>query len=133
VDVDEGGNAAGALAQSSVIDGFLKEKFKATAASSAAKASVLSGDEAAILAQAKALGAKRLVSGQARIESVSKDGTAFVAVCRLVLSALDVESGTILASSDRVATSIGSSEAEARSNAFRDSGKSAVKDLMSKL
>jgi hypothetical protein len=133
VDVDEGGNAVGALAQSSVIDGFLKEKFKATAASSAAKASVLSGDEAAILAQAKALGAKRLVSGQARIESVSKDGNAFVAICRLALSALDVESGTVMASSDKVATAIGSTEAEARSNAFRDSGKSAVKDLMSKL
>lgn len=132
VDVSLEGSAAGSYAQASVIDGFLREKFKATAAA-AAKAAVLSGDEAAVLAQAKALGAKRLVYGLAKLESVKKDGEAYVAVCRLSLSVLDAESGTVLTSSDKTAISVGSTEAEARSNAFRDSGKAGVKDLLSKL
>lgn len=132
-DLDEAGNAIGTLSQSSAIDGLLREKFKATAAAPAAKAAVLSDDDAAVGSQAKALGAKRLIFGTAKVESVSKDGSAFVATCRVSLKALDADTGTVLASSDKVATAVGSSEAEARSSAYREAGKLGVKDLMAKM
>ncbi len=132
LDFDEAGSAQGSLAQGAIIDGFLKEKFKATAAN-AAKAAVQGGDEAAILTQAKALGAKRLVYGSARLESVKKDGGAFVVSCRVSLSVLDVDSGTVISVSEKSVNAIGTSESEARANAYRDSGRTAAKDLMAKL
>jgi hypothetical protein len=132
LDIDENGAVQGALAQAGVLDGFLKEKFKASAAN-AAKSAVQSGDESAILAQAKALGAIRLLYGIAKIESVKKDGGSMVATCRISVSVLETASGSVLASSSKIVNSIGSTEAEARSNAFRDSGKTAIKDIISRL
>jgi len=94
---------------------------------------VLSDDPAAVQAQAKALGAKRLIYGRATAESAVKDGNAFVATCRITLNVLDADTGAVLASSDKVATAVGSTEAEARSSAYREAGKVGVKDLMAKM
>jgi hypothetical protein len=132
VDLDEAGAASGNAAQRAVLDGLVKEKFKAQALAASADA-VKAGDAAALLAAAKGVSAVRLVYGTASIQSVKKDSGSYVAACKIVLSVLDVAAGGEIASSEKSATSIGSTEAEARSNAWRDAGKAAVKDLMAKL
>ncbi len=132
VDLDESGAVAGNAAQRAVLDSLIKEKFKAQAVALDAQA-LKAGDAQTLLAGAKAASAQRLVYGTAAVSGVKKDGGAYVATCKIILSVLDIASGGVIASSEKSANAIGSTEADARAASWKAAGAAAVKDLMGKL
>jgi hypothetical protein len=133
VDTDENGAlVAGATTQAGLLETLTKEKFKVMGAA-LAPALVLSGDDAAI--QAAAAGKfQRLAYGVARIDSVTQDGFTFIATAKATLKVVDLASGAILYSAEKVGTGLGSDQQSARQAAYRQLGRRALgEDLLSSL
>jgi hypothetical protein len=131
-DFDENGAfVPGAQAQAGLIEVLLREKFSVKGIA-VAKDALDSMDESAAIAA----GAKfdRVVFGSARITSVRKDGTSYLASAKATVKALEVKTGNILYSAERVTTGLGSDEKSARQAAYRELGSIAVgKDLLANL
>jgi hypothetical protein len=137
IELDEKGEAlASSQAQSGLLEALVKEKFKVQAAPLDA-ALLKSGDDAAVLAAARAAyKAKltRIVAGVARIESVRKDGTSFVVSVKASVKCWDLGSGQILYSAEKAYTGVGPDEAAARRASLQQLGRDALgKDLMANL
>jgi hypothetical protein len=136
VDLDDAGKpVSGALAQAGLLDALTRERFDARAM--AIDPVLLAAmDEAAIMAAAKAFGGAwgRLVFGTARIESVRKDGSAFLVQARAQVRVVEIASGRTLYSAEKTSSSVGSDEQSARRSALRDLGQASIgKDLLTNL
>lgn len=137
VDLDEGGKAvAGAQSQAGLVDALTKEKFNVRAL--ALDSGLLQAmDDDAILAAGKASlagKAERLAYGVARLESVRKDGSMFLASAKASVKVVELATGRILYSGEKAVTGLGADEAAARRAAYRELGLNAIgKDLLSSL
>lgn len=133
VDADENGNlVAGAATQSGLLETLVREKYNARGAG-IDPTLVLSMNDAAIRSAA---GGKfqRLAYGVARIDSVRQDGSTFIATAKASVKIVDLQSGDILYSAERVGTGLGSDQASARAAAYRQLGAGALgKDILSSL
>ena len=133
LDLDEAGEVAGTLAQAGLIDTLLREKFSVKGIA-VPKEAVIAMDEAAVAAAAAAGKYQRVAFGTARVASVRKDGSNYLATGKATVKVLDVASGRILYSAERGATGFGSDEKSARAAAYRELGMNAVgKDMLSNL
>ena len=134
VDLDESGAVvAGAQAQAGLVDALAKARFdvRSVAVDPGALAAM---DEAAAVAAAKAAGLARVAFGAARIQSARKDGSNFIVSAQAQVKVLEVATGRVLYSGDRVATGFGPDEASARRLAYRDLGANAIgKELLASL
>jgi hypothetical protein len=78
--------------------------------------------------------AKRLILGKARIASVHREGSVFLAQARAELRVLDLATGSLIIASTGEALGMGQDEAGARSAALRELGsKVLAADLLSRL
>jgi hypothetical protein len=131
VDLDEAGEAVGALAQSGLVDALLKEKFNVKGIS-VSKDALVGMDEAAIAAAAGKY--ERVAFGTARVSEVRKDGSNYLASGKAAVKVLDIATGRTLYSAERQSTGLGSDEKSARAAAYRELGLSAVgKDMLANL
>jgi hypothetical protein len=134
LDLDESGAAVGTQAQSGLVEALLREKF-AVRGVSVAQAALVAMDEAAVASAASAAGKyARIAFGTARITELRKDGSNYLASAKASVKVLDVESGRLLYSSERMASGFGPDEKSARAAAYRELGLNAIaKDLLSNL
>lgn len=137
IELDESGAVLpSSLAQSGLLEALIKEKFKAQAAP-LDSATVAGGDDAAVLAAARAAyKAKfaRVVAGAARIEGVRKDGANFMVSVKASVKCWDLVTGEILYSAEKAYTGVGPDEAAARRASLQQLGRNVLgKDLMANL
>jgi hypothetical protein len=142
LDRDEAGLVvAGGACQAGLVDALSRQGFALRGAGFGAEASAFLDDaailEAARRASAQALPAAayaRLVYGSARLSAPRRDGASWLAEGRAQVKVVDLATGSILYSAERLATGIGSDEADSRLAAYRDLGYSAIaQDLLASL
>jgi hypothetical protein len=131
---DAGADGAflGLSAQTALLQAMAKDKWTAKAVA-AAKDLGMGGDFSAAAAAARSSAAKRAIVGRVSVQSVSKDGSTFVAQVKAVLAVVDAEGGDLLLQVEQAAMGIGATEAEAVSAALGSAGQSAAKQIMSSL
>lgn len=133
VDTDANGAlVAGAATQAGLLEALTKEEFKVKEAA-LASALVLSADDASIQAAADG-NFQRLAYGVARIDSITQDGSTFIASAKATLKVVDLSTGAILYAAEKLGTGLGSDQQSARQAAFRQLGfKVLGDDLLSSL
>jgi len=133
VDADENGNlVAGAATQAGLLEALVKEKYNVKGAA-LDPALVLSMDDAAIRAAAAGK-FQRLAYGVARIDSVRQDGSTFIASAKASVKVVDLSSGAVLYSAEKVGTGLGGDQDSARQAAYRQLGLGALgRDILSSL
>jgi hypothetical protein len=133
VDLDESGVAVpGAKAQGGLVEALTREKMSVRGLSVSPEAVAAADSEAAM--RAAAGGSDRVVYGVAKVTELHKDGTSYLASGLAEVKLLDVSSGALLYSSERMATGLGSDEVAARASLFRALGLNAVaKDLLANM
>jgi len=131
-DFDENGAfVPGAKTQAGLIELLLHEKFSVKPVVVAQDALDQLDDAAAIAAAGKF---DRVAFGSARLTEVRKDGSSYLASGKATVKVLEVKTGNILYSAERITTGLGSDEKSARAAAYRELGGVAVgKDLIANL
>ncbi len=125
VDFDENGNRIpGDLTQAALLDSLGKEKFivRATPLDPGLLSTM---SDAAILntgLQSWGSAVQRIVYGAARTRAVKRDGTNFLASASAQIKVVELATGTILYSSDKAYTAVGTDETGARRAALRELG-----------
>jgi len=134
VDLDEAGApVAGAQAQAGLVDTLTKAKFSVRSVA-VAGAALAAMDESAAVAAAKAAGVARIAFGGAKIDSVRKDGSNYLASAKAQLKVIEVATGAILYSGEKAAMGFGADELSARRSAYRELGANAMgKELLASL
>lgn len=137
VDLDEAGvPVAGWTAQTGLSEALAKEGFNLVPLALDPGLLAGGGNEA-IQAEAASLlagKAERFISGTARIDSVRKEGTTFLAHVQASIRVVELASGRLLYSGEKQATGLGSDEAAARRAAYRELGLTVLgKDLLASL
>jgi len=135
VDVDEAGAVVpGGSAQAGLVEALVKEKYSVKGFVVDAANLVAMDDEAVLAATKAATQFQRIAYGAARIVSVSKEGGTYIANAKATVKVLEIATGSILYSAEKIASGLASDEASARRAAYRDLGLSAIaKDLLSSL
>ncbi|HTX73450.1 MAG TPA: hypothetical protein VMC79_11540 [Rectinemataceae bacterium] len=133
VDVDEnGGIVPGGVAQAGLMEALVKEKFNVKNAG-LDPSLVLAMDDTAIRSAAGSR-FQRLAYGVARIESVRQDGTTFIVSAKASFKVVDLSTGDVLYSAEKVGNGLGSDQQSARRAAYRQLGLDALgKDLLATL
>jgi len=133
---DEGKPSGTSVAQGGLFETLAKEKFKAGLAP-LDPVLVAGMDDTAILKAGKAqygTSLARLIYGQAKVVSASKDGSMWQVSARMSIRCVEFATGRILYSTEKTAIVVAADEASARRSALLQVAKDAVaKDLMANL